>query len=270
MAQARQSPPPTPTASAWDQAHIDIGALAQRVTGTEGQITSLAAQVATFQRDTVMQFRGLEDSFASQLRDIGAKIDRQNETLGASRDTNWNILIPAAGVIVSILVALGSLTVSPINEKVTNNREAINELQRTTASRSDFEDTRADIRRHFDKVDLALDAKWSEKEHTEYSKRIDEKIAQIADNLTRANAQNAEEVKTILASLVPRAEHTARWAEEDARLNALSVRINEMQHEFGSNFTLGDAVKELQSQLKELRLQAAPPVIVQTKPQASQ
>jgi len=37
------------------------------------------------------------------------------------------------------------------------------------------------------------------------------------------------------------------------RYTALSARVNEVQHEFGANFTMGDAVKDLQAQIRELR-----------------
>ena len=51
-----------------------------------------------------------------------------------------------------------------------------------------------------------------------------------------------------------------------SRLDALSLRINELQKQYSADFNIGDAVKDALAQLKELRLQASvvqPPVVVQ-------
>lgn len=86
------------------------------------------------------------------------------------------------------------------------------------------------------------DKQLTKAEHTEFKAHIDDKILSVANDETRGIADIRD------------------------RISAQGERINQIQKEFGSNFTLGDAVKDLQRQLSELRVKAPEPYNQTTKP----
>lgn len=126
------------------------------------------------------------------------------------------------GGAIAAFAAIGTAIVAPIYSSVADLRTEIGTISRDNVSRN---------------------------EHLEFKQHIDDKIVTLD-----------REVSRIQVSLVPREEHATHWAEFEARLGELSVRITEVQKEFGGNFTLGDALKDLQRQVSELRsLREAPP-----------
>jgi len=90
-------------------------------------------------------------------------------------------------------------------------------------------------------------------QHNEFASRI-EKAADVL----------RDEINRIRIDQVSRSEHLQHWSETTERLNALNLRIKDvsteqnlvnesMRKEFGSTFTAGDQMKNLQDQIKTLQ-----------------
>jgi chromosome segregation ATPase len=126
---------------------------------------------------------------------------------------------------------------------------------------------REDIRRAEERMDTLIgvlrgdiavirsnqeDKMLSKAEHKEFVTRVDGMLAQIRDD-----------IKLIRADLVPRSEHAQHWADVTDRLNALRIALEQerqervavyadFRKEFGSTYTAGDQMKNLQDQIKLL------------------
>lgn len=116
---------------------------------------------------------------------------------------------------IAAFAAVGTAIVAPIYSSISDLHTAIVSLSKETVSRN---------------------------EHLEFKQHIDDKITTLDRQVTR-----------IEGGLVPREEHATHWAEFEARQGELSARITEVQKEFGSNYTQGDVLKDLQRQVAELR-----------------
>lgn len=75
---------------------------------------------------------------------------------------------------------------------------------------------------------------------------------------------NKEDIRSIRQELVPRSEHAQHWAEFTDRVNSLRFALDQerqeratsnadIRKEFGSTFTAGDQMKNLQDQIKQLQ-----------------
>jgi hypothetical protein len=88
----------------------------------------------------------------------------------------------------------------------------------------------------------------SKGEFKEAKERFD---VQLGDAMAR--------VRRLEDATVPRSEHQTHWTEEDSRISALSVRINELQHEVSGAYTLGDTIKHLEAEIQALSHPALQP-----------
>lgn len=272
------------------EVHASNGRLAAfevDLANTKSELKNLNTKLDSNQRDTQDSFRNLTDNFSSQMTrlavDLGARIDKQ-----AQKPTNWLQFIAAAATVLSLVggvlyFAIGSIDsnaerVERVLAAETLKREqdvaAINTLmQPLLAAVKEAEHVKEEfvaVDAHFKADEKLIESKWSKDAQDEYEKRIDQVTAIYVDRaksdlaeIKAANATTAAdqikrpEILTDLASLST--QMAAGFANDNERYTALSQRANDMQREFGANFTLGDAVKELQARVNQIIATPSPP-----------
>ncbi len=244
------------------QHHSDLGALRERVSNTERAVDSVSDQVATLQRDTARQIENLQTSLSTQIRDISG-------SFAASRSTNWGTIIAAVGVV----VVLGGAVLTPIMSDIGKTAEALDKLtERSIAKdvyRRDQDDQNAWLASLRDRGRADEDAITATRIEIARAEGI---ASERRDTFLREHELLVQRVDEIDASLIKRPEIEASLASlrelvnltnsaTANRIDAVIISLNELRHDFGANFTLGDAVKELQLRINSLQLgQSAPSV----------
>ena len=242
------------------QHHSDLGALRERVSNTERAVDSVSDQVATLQRDTARQIENLQVSLSSQIRDISG-------TFAASRSTNWGTIIAAVGVV----VVLGGAVLTPIMSDINKAADTLEKLADKTVAKDVYRHDQDDQNswlaslRDRSRIDEdAITAARIEMARTEgmASERHETFLREHALLIHRVDAIDAAfikrpEIEAAMAAL--RELITLTNSATANRIDAVIGSLNELRHDFGANFTLGDAVKELQLRINSLQLgQSAP------------
>ena len=220
----------------WSQAHIDIGALAQRVTGLENAIGNVG----------------------EQLRDISKRLDSKPTDI-------WKIV----GGIVGILALVGAFLLQGkayIDADLDRQERDISHILDTSVSKDDF-------RRSQDGQDSWLanlrDRARADEEIINVDRialaRLEGATTERHETYLRDHAALMARVDSIDSSLIKRPEIEAALlsqrelttltnAASNSRIDAVIGSLNELRHDFGANFTLGDAVKEIQLRMNALQL----------------
>ena len=214
------------------QIHIDLGALAQRVTGTENAIANLSNQ-----------FTDLSNSFSSQMRDLGKKLDGQNDAFAASRATNWPVLLSAVGVVIMLVGAV----LWPQMEGLAKVETLLGKMQDTYVRVSDLNASSEILRGRLTKLDSLAEtldaAKLGIREHEEFKTRINGELAQETSARKEANLRTEQALRDLDAQLVKRPEINAANKTTDDRIDALSVHCDALQKQV--NDALAGAVNGL-------------------------
>lgn len=79
-------------------------------------------------------------------------------------------------------------------------------------------------------------------EYREYHARLDASITHLEADLNK-----------LRESQVTRGEHMQKWASDEAVISNMQRQIDDLKKELGSSFSLGDKIKELQTQVDDLR-----------------
>jgi chromosome segregation ATPase len=154
---------------------------------------------------------------------------------GNNGTNTWQVALMAGALILS--VGTGLLTLlnprddikqvkQDLASEITKNEREIEQM------RNMLRDTAADIL----KADVPI------REHEEFKLRLDQRAMALDDA-----------IKTLRTDQVTRSEHQQHWAEIDARINSLRDGLNELRHDYSANFTVGDALKRLQTEIDNLR-----------------
>jgi hypothetical protein len=250
----------------------DYGALEQRVYGAERKIDDLSAQMSS-------EVRSLRSDLSTQISDLGRDFKAQQTAQIESGRTRWTPIVSAGGALavafISIFSVVGSMALTPVRGDVVDLKQGAKEAGvefdkkiddinvRMTPLLTLGADQRANVIR-FTSIEKAIDGKWSTDAQGEYEKRIDEVTKIYQDFATRDLAQQKADIAVVSADQIKRPEINTQMSAMTSqivsgltsvndRYTALSARVNEVQHEFGANFTMGDAVKDLQAQIRELR-----------------
>jgi hypothetical protein len=234
--------PPTsvPWPGAWSRGP-SIDALSTRVDGLERTL-----------QDVVNMVRSMETN-------LGDRIDKQ-----AAKPTN---LLQLGGFMVAALSVFGGFAwyaksgvdtdIARVERKgdteETNRMHDVEKVFSTLAPIAAVAAQHDNDLRRVEADERIIDSKWSKDAQQEYERRIDDKLADRKEDALRTIAGIQAEIISLSSEMVSRSEHEFHWKDQEERYTSLSARLNEMQHEFGTNFTIGDAVKSLQSELRELR-----------------
>ena len=231
--------------TAWQHEHHgDLGALRERVSGTERAIDSIGDQVATLQRDTARQIENLQTSLSGQIRDIATSFT-------ASRSTNWGTIISAVGVV----AVLGAAVLTPIMSDIGKTAETLEKLSDKAVTKDVFKYSQeeqnswlANLRDRAradedtittDRIALArLDGADTERhetylrDHAALMARVDS----IDNNLIKR-----PEIEAALISL--RELTTLTNGATANRIDAVIGSLNELRHDVGASYTWGDGLK---------------------------
>jgi hypothetical protein len=264
---ARRQPRPQ---SNWAQ-HGDIGALRERISGAERGIQSLSDQVGALQRDTTAQISGLSNAMAAQLASIGDKIDRQRDSATAARTTKWTESTQTAATVIAVVMSLVAAVIYPLSNTLSRHSDELEVIKATRFSKEDSRQMQDGFSHWIDKV----------QGETVPRAEIEQIKATVAESIRRLDARaeillpiNKEridrldkEIDHLQDDSVSRLENEAASRRTDERISVVIASMNELRHDFGASLTWGDALKELQSEIKELRAQAgAAAIALPTKP----
>jgi hypothetical protein len=221
--------------SSWhEQNHIDIGALSERV-----------------------------DGLASSIGDIRDTLASINKRIEAKPTDTWKI-VGGVGVLLTLGGGFLFQSLAPLNAEIARHDREIGRVADTALTRDDYrrehdefvswvsslrdrqradEDTVAATRIEMAKLEGATDER-----HAEYLRDHEETQARIStldgNQIKRPEieAQNAavRELITLLTNGT------------GARIDAVIASLNELRHDFGNNFTIGDVIKDIQDRLNSM------------------
>lgn len=231
--------------TAWQHEHHgDLGALRERVSGTERAIDSIGDQVATLQRDTARQIENLQTSLSAQIRDISG-------SFSASRATNWGTIIAAVGVV----VVLGGAVLTPIMGDIGKTAEALEKLSDKAVTKDIFQRSQDDQnswlsslrdRERADEETLNADRIALARLEGATTERHDTYLRDHAALMARVDSIDANLIKRpeIEASLLSQRELTTLTNSATAnRIDAVIGSLNELRHDVGATYTWGDGLK---------------------------
>ena len=212
----------TPTPSNSNQLHIDLGALAQRVTGTENAIVNLSNQ-----------FTDLSNSFSSQMRDLGNKIDIQQANFNKDRATNWTGFTQASMAVVGVVIALIGAIMWPQITGLAKIEALVEKMQDTYVRVSDMNASSEILRERLTKFDSAISTLFSDKigvrEHEEFKTRIIREFGEEVAVRKESDSRVDQALRDLDSQLVKRPEINAANQALGARLDALSARYDVLQ-----------------------------------------
>lgn len=214
------------------QARIDVavGELGQRVTGLEAGLQGVVGEI----------------------RNLSSKIDDRSRP-------QYPLLVSIAGFFLAFAGSLSYTVINPINSNQARLELSIEKIVDGTVTHREFDQRLSSGGSRIERMEQDIKALSGEvvysKEFSEYKIRMDTEITTMRENSLRELGRIDRELATIRSDMVSRSEHQTHWNETNDRLNALSARLNDMQREFGANYTIGDQIKNLQDQIKILQAQ---------------
>ena len=162
---------------AWQQAHVDIGALAQRVTGLESGVADIRGAIS----------------------DLSKKLD--------SKPTNWLGVISGLVAILTVIGGAIGMLMSPVNSMLDRHERSIEHIAQTAINRTDyirdhdenerwitslrdrtrFNEDRGVFKDDLDRIDKALtklaESAASKADLADAARRTDDRINTVANGL---------------------------------------------------------------------------------------
>jgi len=212
-----------------NQLHIDLGALAQRVTGIENAFSSFA------------------DSVSSQIRDLGTKIDAQGTSFAASRSTNWTSFISATAAVVAVLITIGGAIIWPLISDLNKVSATVSKIQDNYAKTADVitaMDRNRDRIARLEANITALDtAKIDVREHEEFKTRIDAGLRDETSARKETGLAIERALRELDSQLVKRPEIEASNKALGQRIDVMATHYDALQKQV--NDALAGAVNGL-------------------------
>jgi hypothetical protein len=207
------------------------GVVEQRFRNIEGQVTDL------------------KSSLSSQISAISAKMDERSKP-------QWQLLVSAIGVMMTILVALGALIYLPIKNDQAKTEFEINKLREQTVSRVEY-GTRHDslitaveriAKAHEALRDTTMTRNEIEQRFITYGQRRDDFQKTTDARLDRLQ----RDIDTSATTVVPRGEHERVWHSYDDRDKDLQRQLDEIKKSYENVFSLRDALQLMQKRIDSL------------------
>jgi hypothetical protein len=207
------------------------GVVEQRFRNIEGQVTDL------------------KSSLSSQISAISAKMDERSKP-------QWQLLVSAIGVMMTILVALGALIYLPIKNDQAKTEFEINKLREQTVSRTEYA-TRHDsligaveriAKAHEALRDTTMTRNEIDQRFMTYGQRRDDFQKNTDARLDRLQ----RDIDTGNSTLVPRGEHERVWKGYDDRDKDLQRQLDEVKKSYENVFSLRDALQTMQKRIDSL------------------
>jgi hypothetical protein len=214
------------------------GALNARMSNNEHQIQAVSSQVAQIQRDMTTNQTVLLNRIDSQ----------------AAKPTDLKAIVTAAVGVASLIgggiLVILNLSLSPVRDLASSTSNKVDLITQTRFSKDDA--THAFDFMNADKVSKA--------EFTEAKNRLDERYSVAHEFSTAQAARFDKEIDRLGAEVVTKEDAAEAARRTDERISAIVESMNVLRHDFGTSVTLGDVVKDIQAQLKELRAQNVTPL----------
>lgn len=228
--------------------HTSLDGLASRVSGLEQSNAELREQV-----------REGGEATARQIDGVSAKIDRWQENFQNRWDTQRNNKpdYTALGIAVTVLLAIGGIVYGGLTSGIARHDNSIGELTASKFPVTSALEWKADETRWLE--NLSND-KVSKDTLAEVIAREDQRyqIASAANLADKARIErNLEHVSETFVSKDELKESNERT---DEHFKAVVSSLNELRSVLVSASPLGDAIKDLQSQIRELRAHQDIPV----------
>ena len=179
------SAPRTQRAPEWRNG--DLGALSERVTGTEKQISDLAVVVDR-----------METGLSGQIRDLATIVQNQSTAFANARATNWPAVLATGAAMLGVVIIIGGSTLSPIYRSVDTLVADVRLLTRETVAKDEFKENNAEANRWLenlrDRVRQDEDQQAGERERAASAlARLDERqtatdtaLSRVQDELQKA------------------------------------------------------------------------------------
>ena len=204
-----------------------------------------------------------------------------SDTKNGGGSNTWTVVLMAAAVILSLA---GSFwTVANPRDDIKQVRVDFQELLKSTDAhlQAEIRQIKDDLAKEIqknetevsddrrllrDSISDVLKATVTIREYEEFKNR--EVIRQTEDEHqlheleTRSVTQHEHEdlkyrVEQLQSHYVPREEHIEHWNQTTDRLTGLANTINELRRDFSGSFTVTDALKQVQKEIDDLRVQHA-------------
>ena len=177
----------------WQQAHVDIGALAQRVTGLEAGMQQIQGAIG----------------------DLSKKLD--------AKPTNWVGLISVLAAVLTVIGGAIAMLMSPINGDLSRHEREIARLGETLVGREEYKQHHEELARWLenlrDRVRADEDLAVTRREFDALAKRVDDENAVRSRGDAELSARLAKEI-----------EELAR--RDDERTTTVANGLHELQHDF--------------------------------------
>lgn len=255
----RQSSQPQSNRSSWyEQNHVDLGALRERVTSSERSLSGLDDKVTTLQRDTAAQISNLQTSLSSQIRDM-------SQSFNATRTTNWGTIIAAAGFV----LILGGAVLAPLMSDLRKASDALDGLTERTVKNEDYRSSLDQQQRRNLAMDAVSSALEKELVKTEVSlARLDGMETERHEEYLRSDMRHEVREDTMDSNIIKRPEIVgiasslldkinSVVATLNDRINSVIIGVDQVRHDSASNYTTGDRLKEFEQELTQIRNQAS-------------
>jgi tetrahydromethanopterin S-methyltransferase subunit G len=195
-------PPPA------DQVHIDLGALDERVRGTERAIDDVNGRLDNLGT----QINNMSSSFAQQMTRISEKIDAKMQV----KPTNWLAFVTAAAAIVALGITIGSLVMVPAFSSIRENAADIKERVTT----KEFDEFGRNMHSRDEKLSQLIEGLTRDKigirEHDEFKDNIEGRIGALEKTQDNRLLDFDKSIGDRLSAII-------------SRLDAISSRVNETQ-----------------------------------------
>ncbi|TXM68307.1 hypothetical protein [Methylobacterium sp. WL120] len=207
------------------------GVIEQRFRNIEGQVTDL------------------KSSLSSQIATIAAKLDERGKP-------QWQLMVSAIGVMMTILIALGALIYMPIKAEQLKTDTEITRLREQVVPRSEHDSRNMAFISANEKLANAiarLDSLTASKAEVEdkfkaYGLRRDD-FQKTTDN---AIARLQRDLDELQKEIVPRGEHDKIWRGFEQRDADLQRQIDETKKAYEGTFSLRDALQLMQKRIDSL------------------
>lgn len=118
---------------------------------TSPTLTTNAAEIAAINEkllNAAAELRRIEGDLDIKDRNVWATINIMQEKYTQSRSTNWQLIIGAMSLMITIIVLWGRMSVSPIEQKLADYETRIGQTWQSQSKLSDkIESLRADLAR---------------------------------------------------------------------------------------------------------------------------
>jgi hypothetical protein len=212
------------------------GVIEQRFRNIEGQVTDL------------------KSSLSSQIASIAAKMDERSKP-------QWQLMVSAIGVMMTILIALGGLIYMPIKTDQLKNEQEILKLREQIVPRGEHDSRQMTIAQMNEKMAAAI-AKLNDQTITKlevddkfkaYGARRDD-FQKTTDNQISRLQRDLDEIQK---GIVPRGEHDKIWRGFEQRDADLQRQLDETKKAYTDTFSLRDALQLIQKRIDTI--ESTPP-----------